>query len=1087
VSIRHTGETRKRAFDFLIGNRPSRSGPGARCLVLAMCAGLVGLALNGVQAQTAIPSTFVLPSSAADTEKPGFNWRIHQVASSQPDSNARTEAQLAGLLGDNIADPNAQSIAIAPASPADPATAPLMFEIATVINMNVLPGRWAGNFPDDQMPGLPNVAGGFENVAGEVTAWLELPAGEITLGVNSDDGFRMTLGGSRPNDQFASFVGEFNGLRAAGDTIFTFSITEAGLYPMRCTWEQGTVEGSLEIFSVNPDGSRVLVNDVWNGGIPAYRAVTTPLRAYARRVSPAPGATGVDPLAPVVVELVDGGTAIAPESIQLSVDGTAVSAVLSKAGDVTTITFNRSVPYASGSQHEVALTYTEGASQHTANWTFRVALFVGPNGHLYEVVHVPAGITWPEAKIAAENRTFLGLQGYLATITSAEEDVYLEQLRQASLPSRGLGQLWVGGYQVPNSEEPGGGWLWLNDEGPIAPINGGSTYANWLSGQPDNFWTHLGGSEDYLAIGLYNGFGWNDDGFFGDGLLDGTLGAYVVEYDRLVVPIDIKPGVVPNSIALDSYGKIAVAILSGPLLDAATVDRSTVRFGRTGHEASPVSHSFADINQDSMTDLILQFEIQEAAFVCNDTRGILRAKTLSGTPIQGSDSIQTIRCPPYALAVQVVQDAQQTTDVLLKWTSLLPGYTAPSIAKKLKFKSVNGLGLTESADDDAKNWAQMFHDFTLTVNADNTSGAMLQFQGPVHGQQIETTMDVTDSTGATTWRLRHSNRVLFKPDLALTALMAPSQARTRQVVNISASLRELKGDLGSTANVDLMEGDAVLDSVQGVTLGALGSAGITFAAVFTTAGQHQLKIVVSELTVGDYDVSNNEQGFVIDVVQPLIEPVFTCVNFSRFEQDYRSVAENPYWIQTFQQQYTNEYTSQTLYIPEALQSPIGGVFLQISADGVEKNNFEAHDIPLFPYYSDGCSSYSSGSEYLGDNVYIYFQTSQDCFGNTETTASFTKFGEKVNYFSSFYDKVWGTLSESPTTYESGTLVNPANSLQTYFVVQSGEGTFGGEAAITSFAREPWDYNWDYMDFETRNTGYDRGQRLYGGACDFTTP
>ena len=105
------------------------------------------------------------------------------------------------------------------------------------------------------------------------------------------------------------------------------------------------------------------------------------------------------------MELVDAGTAIAPESIQLSVDGTAVSAVTSKAGNVTTITFNRSVPYTSGSQHEVAVTYTEGASPYTVNWTFRVALFVGPNGHLYEVVHVPAGITWPEAKIAAEGRS----------------------------------------------------------------------------------------------------------------------------------------------------------------------------------------------------------------------------------------------------------------------------------------------------------------------------------------------------------------------------------------------------------------------------------------------------------------------------------------------------------------------------------------------------------------------------------------------------------------------------------------------------------------------------------------------------------
>src|SRR5215510_13825368 len=86
------------------------------------------------QAQTTVPSTFVLPSSAGDASKPGFVWRIHQVPTYVRPYNSRAEDELAGLLGNNIADPNAQGVALASAAPANPATVPIYFEIPSVIN-----------------------------------------------------------------------------------------------------------------------------------------------------------------------------------------------------------------------------------------------------------------------------------------------------------------------------------------------------------------------------------------------------------------------------------------------------------------------------------------------------------------------------------------------------------------------------------------------------------------------------------------------------------------------------------------------------------------------------------------------------------------------------------------------------------------------------------------------------------------------------------------------------------------------------------------------------------------------------------------
>src|SRR5438876_1162215 len=200
------------------------------CLTLLL--GATGL--SNVQGQTlTIPSTFALPSSAADASKPGFIWRFHQTATGQPNSLAFTEAQLAGQKGDNIADPTVQGAALAAAAPPNPSTAPITFEIPTVINLDKAAGSH-GNFqPDDQMPGTPGTTGSTDNIAAEILTWLDLPEGDITMGVNSDDGFRMTIGGSIPNDRFKVNVGQFDGGRGAADTIFKFHIAKAGLYAAR--------------------------------------------------------------------------------------------------------------------------------------------------------------------------------------------------------------------------------------------------------------------------------------------------------------------------------------------------------------------------------------------------------------------------------------------------------------------------------------------------------------------------------------------------------------------------------------------------------------------------------------------------------------------------------------------------------------------------------------------------------------------------------------------------------------------------------------------------------------------------------------
>jgi hypothetical protein len=151
------------------------------------------------------------------------------------------------------------------------------------------------------------------------------------------------------------------------------------------------------------------------------------------------------------------------------------------------------------------------------------AEFCDATGHYYEVIageHVQ-GISWTVARDAAAQLSRNGVQGHLATLTSAGEDACVDQIRANTLGD-GPAQVWIGGFQSDGAVEPGGGWQWLNDEGSIPGVNGGEVYANWANLEPNN----SNGLEHHLALGRFGtGLGWNDEGTAPDSIL-----GYVVEF-----------------------------------------------------------------------------------------------------------------------------------------------------------------------------------------------------------------------------------------------------------------------------------------------------------------------------------------------------------------------------------------------------------------------------------------------------------------------------------------------------------------------------------------------------------------------------
>jgi len=123
----------------------------------------------------------------------------------------------------------------------------------------------------------------------------------------------------------------------------------------------------------------------------------------------------------------------------------------------------------------------------------------GGNGHYYEYVS-DFEITWTQAKAAAEAKSFMGVQGHLATITSEAENDFLV----ANFSTSFSRSAWLGGWQEEGMA-PDQGWQWLSGE----PWG----YTRWIAGEPND----TGGDERYLAVGGYYCSSacrwlWNDDG-----------------------------------------------------------------------------------------------------------------------------------------------------------------------------------------------------------------------------------------------------------------------------------------------------------------------------------------------------------------------------------------------------------------------------------------------------------------------------------------------------------------------------------------------------------------------------------------------
>ena len=237
----------------------------------------------GAAAEALIPSSGTLGLTWTNYTFDDTSWTLRGttgVGFDAPVAGWQVRTFLASLsLGTLGNVTQAESVISLPANRRDPTIYGENFSYINYLNSGTDAHFGSGR----NLPGVNPAYNAVTNLVMEATGWITVgQAGLYTFGVNSDDGFSLTITGAtttwKANASTAT-VGDnlldYQGGRSAGDTWGAFSFPAAGQYPVRLVWFQGGGGAEVEVFAASGErkdqvlsyADYKLVGDTANGGL----------------------------------------------------------------------------------------------------------------------------------------------------------------------------------------------------------------------------------------------------------------------------------------------------------------------------------------------------------------------------------------------------------------------------------------------------------------------------------------------------------------------------------------------------------------------------------------------------------------------------------------------------------------------------------------------------------------------------------------------------------------------------------------------------------------------------------------------------
>jgi hypothetical protein len=323
------------------------------------------------------------------------------------------------------------------------------------------------------------------------------------------------------------------------------------------------------------------------------------------------------------------------------------------------------------------------------------------------------------------------------------------------------------------------------------------------------------------------------------------------------------------------------------------------------------------------------------------------------------------------------------------------------------------------------------------------------------GQQVQAQANVTGIDPNRTDVVTVVETVKLRPDLKAAGLVAPAKSAVNTIVNISAVVRELNGDVGARADLVLYVDGVAVDRADGVWVDANGTVSAAFAHTFASEGVKQLAVKVERVTPGDYNSADNTAAGSIEIVSPGVKlshsfSVSDTTTTSRYVSDYAYNIHDGMTTSsnTSSYSYNNRSRSQNVHFygwsyRASLKFPVEASITELN-DGASAVSANFPSIVAdYAYESDyGTYRYASSYAYRQDyttGYYFYINTysvsgAEPTYNYDNTQVVYSRHAGDVTYQSAstyryYYAYNGGTPYESSYSYnydysgKSGVFIN----------------------------------------------------------------